>query len=187
MMAGKRTIKSLKRRIEGCMEKSESGRYFLPKLHLSHIFTLDEIEEAVDELSCPIEEKIGLAQEIYHQGARVFAILIKNGEEDLITQFRKHCMLKIESPLDVTLAGQVAGDFGSAFAQEYQWQFLPYEFGRNMRDHCRTITYDKMILPFVGDTEVIASGGFGDITRVKIHPSQHEFTLDKVSWFSMLN
>jgi hypothetical protein len=181
MAVGKATTKFLKRLIESHMVCSESGRYFLPKSYLSLIFNLEEIEKAVDEVGCPIDEKIGLAQEIYNHGARIFATLIKNGEEDLITEFRKHEVLNTDSPLDENLAKRIAGEFGVSFGREYQWQFLPYNFRQNMRDSCKNISHNGMIHPFVGEPEVVASGGFGEITKVKIFPSQQEFVPNKVS------
>lgn len=75
------------------MIESESRHSFFPELCLSIVLTLDNIEKAVDELDCPVVEKVGLAQAIHKGGIRVFAILIKKGEEDLITNFRKHEVL----------------------------------------------------------------------------------------------
>ena len=181
MVAGKPTIQYLKRQIESRMVRAESGRHFLPRSYLDLIFTIKDIEGAIDELKCPIDEKFGLAQEIHDQGCWIFAALIKNGEEDLITRFRKHEMLVSESPLAEDQAKRIMGEFGVAFAREHQWQFLPYMFRRNMRDCSRDISYDEMILPFIGDSEAIASGGFGDISSVEIFPSQQDFVLDKVS------
>ncbi|KAI4169214.1 MAG: hypothetical protein LQ343_005876 [Gyalolechia ehrenbergii] len=109
----------------------------------------------------------------------MFAILIKNGEEDLITEFRKHEVLDAQLPLSQAKAEQIAGDFGIAFAQDYQRQFLPYKFPRDMRAYYRDINHNERILPFVGKPEHVASGGFGDISRVMIFNSQQEFVQDK--------
>ena len=170
----------MKRQIESKMVQSESLHPFFPELYLSIIFTLDDIRQAVDELLCPIIEKTGLAQTIYEKGTRTFAILIKNGEEDLITEFRKHEVLDAQLPLSVALAQQIAGDFGISFAQDLQRQFLPYKFLQDMRDYHRHINESDKVLPFVGKPEVIARGGFGDIFRVSIFQSQQEFVIDKV-------
>ena len=61
---------------------------------------------------------------------------------------------------------------------------MPYKFQRNMRDYSRDISHNEMILPFIGEPEFLASGGFGDITKVKIFPSQQELLPDQVSAFS---
>ena len=182
MAAEKASINFLKRQIESYMVRSESGRYFLPRQYIGLIFTLDKIEKAVGELDCPIDEKIGLSREIYERGARVFATLIKNGEENLITRFRKYEVLGHESPLDEVLARRIMGDFGVAFAREYQWQFLPYIFRRNMRDYHRDI-HEAMILPFIGEPDVIASGAFGDVSQMEISPFQQEFVPNSVSQY----
>ncbi|KAL9100714.1 MAG: hypothetical protein Q9163_003940 [Psora crenata] len=179
MAARKGTIRLLKGQLESNMVKSESLHPFFPELHLTVIFTLENVREAVDELDCPVVEKIGLAQTIYKGGLRVFAILIKNREEDLITEFRKHDVLDAQLPLSKAKAKQIAGDFGVAFAQEYQRQFLPYRFPRDMREYYRDINHNETILPFVGKPEIVASGGFGDVFRVTILNSQQEFVQDQ--------
>ena len=180
MAAKKETIKLLKRQIESKMVQSESLHLFLPEMYLSAIFTLDDIRQAVNELECPIIEKTGLAQTIYEKGTRMFAILIKNGEEDLITEFRKHEVMDAQLPLSEVLAKRIAGDFGVSLAQNLQRQFLPYKFPQDMRDYHRHINESERILPFIGKLEAIANGGFGDIFKITIFQSQQEFVLDKV-------
>lgn len=49
-----------------------------------------------------------------------------------------------------------------------------------MRQNHRDINVHERILPFVGESESIASGGFGDIFKVTIFDSQQEFVIDKV-------
>lgn len=180
MAARKGTIRLLKRQIESNMIQSESRNYFFPELYLSIVLTLDNIEKAVDELDCSVVEKIGLAQAIHKGGIRVFAILIKNGEEDLITEFRKHEVLDAQLPLGKVKAKQIAGDFGISFAEDYQRQFLSYKFSRDMSDNYRNINESEKILSFVGEPKNVARGGFGDIFKVEIFYSQQEFVLDKV-------
>lgn len=176
----KQTIKLLKRQIESNMVQSESLQYFFPENYLTVIFTLENLIKAIEELDCPVIETIGLAQTICEKGVRVFAILVKNGEEDLITEFRKHEVLDAQLPLDETRAKKIAGEFGIYFARHYQRQFLPYIFSRDMRDNYRTIDASERILPFVGQSDIVASGGFGDISRVEIFHSQQKFSIDKV-------
>lgn len=50
-----------------------------------------------------------------------------------------------------------------------------------MRQNWRDINVRERILPFVGESESIAGGGFGDIFKVTIFDSQQEFVLDKVN------
>ena len=180
MAARKETIRFLKRQIEGKMVQSESLHSFFPELFLEVIFNLDDVRKAVDELECPVIEKTGLAHTIHKKGTRVFAILIKNGEEDLITEFRKNEVLDAQLPLSEAVAKQIAGDFGISFARDYQRQFLPYKFSRDMRDYHRRINNSERILPFVGEPAFIAEGGFGDISKVMIFNSQQEFVLNEV-------
>ena len=180
MAARKETIRYLKRQVEGKMVQSESRHSFLPELYLHMIFTFADVKKAVDELECPIVEKTGLAQTIHGKGTRVFAILVMHGEEDLIAEFRKHEVLDAQLPLSEALAERIAGDFGVAFARDHQRQFLAYKFPRDMRDYHRQINDSERILPFVGEPQVVASGGFGDISKVTIFNSQQEFLDNKV-------
>lgn len=180
MTAEKETVRLLKRQIEGKMVQSEFRHSFFPDLYLEVIFTPNDVQKAVDELDCPVVDKVGLAQTIIRKGIRMFAILIKNGEEDLIAEFRKHEVLDAQLPLSESQAKQIAGDFGIPFARDYQRQFRPYRFPRDMSEHHRRINDSDTILPFVGEPGSVTSGGFGDISRMSIFPSQQEFVLDKV-------
>lgn len=177
----KETIKFLKRQIECKMVQSESHQIFFPEVYLDVIFTLNDIENAVNELKCRVVEKTGLAQTIHQKGIKIFAILIKNGEENLITEFRKHEVLDAQLPLSEPLARRIAGDVGTFFARDYQRQFLPYKFSRTMRDYHRYINHNERVLPFIGRSVNIASGGPGDISIMSILNSQQDFVLDKVN------
>jgi hypothetical protein len=180
MASGKETIRFLKRQNETKMVLSESGRYFLPGSYLRVIFTLEDLKKAVDELEVAPYERLGLARKIYDESTKIFAILIKNGEEDWIVQFRNNNMLDARLPLDEDSAERIAPGFGTSFAREYQWQFLPFQFRRDMRDHVRIIE-SKEILPFIGKSKLVASGGFGDIYKMNIFPSQQEFVSSEVT------
>lgn len=50
-----------------------------------------------------------------------------------------------------------------------------------MRDYHRYINEAERILPFVGEPLLIASGGFGNISKVTIFASQQDLVLDKVN------
>ena len=180
MSSSKDTTRLLKRQIESNMVLSESGRHFLPEFSLERIFTIDNIERAVRELKCAAYERIGLAQKIFGEAIRVFAILIKCGEEQSIISFREHGVLDNSLPLSQECATQVLGDFGSTFALEYQWQFLPFKFRKEMSEFPTSIN-DKRILPFLDTSESVSSIGFGDVSKVKIFPLLQEFVPTAVS------
>lgn len=179
-MAARETIKFLKRQIESQMVLSESGHYFLPESNFNLIFTLENIEKAVHELDCAVLDRIGLAKKIYKEGTRTFAIMIKNGEQDAIVSFRNREILDFRLPFSEELAVELIDSFGNALAREHQWQFLPYKFRRDMRDSFIKISDSGRILSFVGESEFVASGGFGDISQVKIPHSQQEFSHTEV-------
>lgn len=159
---------------------SESGHYFLPESNLKLIFTPENIEKAVEELDCAVLDRVGLAKKIHEKGTRVFAILIKNGLQDAIILFRNREILDSRLPFSEEIAKELTNDFGIALAREHQWQFLPYKFRRDMRDSCIEISDSGRILPFVGKSEIVADGGFGDVSRVNISPSQQEFSHTEV-------
>lgn len=181
MVVQKESIKFLKRQIESKMMQSESHQIFFPELYLEIIFTLNNIRKAVDELKCPIVEKTDLAQTIYDKGTRMFAILIKNEKENLITEFRKHEVLDAQLFLSEALAKQIAGDFDISLVLDYQRQFLPYKFPRDMRNYHKYIDDNKRILPFINEQRNIVRDGFDDIYKVTILHSQQEFVLDKIN------
>lgn len=134
----------------------------------------------MNELDCSIVEKIGLAQTIHKRDIRVFAILIKNEEKNLIIKFRKHQVLDAQLFFGKAKAKQIVDDFGVSFAKDYQRQFLPYKFSRDMRDNYKNINESERILSFVDELKNVARGEFGDIFKVKISHSQQEFVLDKI-------
>ena len=180
MATEKGTIQFLKRQIESKMVLSQCGRYFLPETYLSIVFNFKDIEKAVSELGCAAHDRLGLAKKIYEEGTRVFAILIKNGQEDSIIAFREHDVLDARLPLNEAVATRILKQLGTAFAREQQWQFLPYKFRRHMRDYHRHISDSEWILPFVGEDEIMGSGGFGDVSKVNVFPSQQEFIVNEV-------
>lgn len=98
------------------MVLSESGRYFLPNFYLKVIFTFENIEKAVKELRCATYERIGLTKKIFGEAIRLFAILIKCGEEDSIIAFREHSISDTNLPLRKESVTRVNGHFGSSFA-----------------------------------------------------------------------
>lgn len=64
----------------------------------------------------------------------------------------------------------------------YQWQLLGPYFVLNTKKHPKVRHYaldSHTILPFIEDEEV-KPGGFGDVSRVKIHPAHHNGCDDSV-------
>lgn len=161
--------------------RSESGRYFLPNISLGTIFTLVAIEKAVQELRCQPDERIGLATAIYGEGKRTFAILVWMKEEDFIVTFRNHDALDRRLPLSETYAKEIAPKFGTRLAHVEQWMLLPFEFPPNMCEHHWEVNKDQ-IIPFIGESEDVGKGGFGDVYQVSILPSQQAFYSKEASY-----
>jgi hypothetical protein len=179
-MASERVcIRSLRTQMHNNMVCSESGHHFLPNISIATIFTLPAIEKAILELKCRPDERIGLAKKIHHKGKKIFAILILMSEEDYIVQFRNWSALDDRLPLSKYDAQKIAGEAGSCLADEYQWKLLPEAFPLNMWEHHLEFVKET-ILPFVDEPEHVATGGFGEISKVKILASQQALCTQEV-------
>ncbi|KAG8527748.1 uncharacterized protein KY384_007902 [Bacidia gigantensis] len=174
MSSKKDTIRFMKRQIESGMILSESGRYFLPDFALESIFTIQNIERAVNELHCDAHERIGLARKIFEEAVRTFAILVRCGEEYSIISFREHGVTDSSLPLSEECAVRITGEFGAIFASEYQWQFLPFVFRKEMSEFHTQIN-KRRILPYLDASQYISGGASGDVSRVQLFPLLQQF------------
>ena len=168
----------LRNNIRTNMVNSISEHHFLPDASLNTLFTLSTIEIVVEELLCAADERIGLSENIFREGKRVFAMLILMGEEASIVAFRSHSALDHHLPFSEDYAKRIAPEFGVSLAREFQWKIMPYHFTADMWQHHCEIEKER-ILPFVA-SEDIATGGFADIFKVTIWPSQQDFYPTKV-------
>ena len=162
------------------MVQSLSQHYFLPNTSLDRILTLSTVEGLVEELDCTADERIALSGQVYHEGRRIFAMLILMGEEASIVAFRNHNALDHRLPLGEAYAKEITPDFGISLAREFQWKILPFHFTADMWQHHWEVEKER-ILPFV-ESEDIAAGGFGDIYKVTIWPSQQDFFPKEVTY-----
>ncbi|KAI0442354.1 hypothetical protein F4803DRAFT_519717 [Xylaria telfairii] len=168
-------LSALKTQIQDSLVTSVSERLFLPTDKLHEILTQESIRNAVKELLCGPEHCIKLAETIYNEGKRVFAMLIYNDWQDHIIAFRKYGALDSRLPLSEDDAVSIAGrDVGRRLARDTQWVFCPYTFPKNMWE-CDCQVERKMILPFIS-AEQIGSGAFSIVEKISISPSQQNFT-----------
>jgi hypothetical protein len=179
-MSSKPTINWLRGQIEQHRTKAVTGQYFITKSEVRAIFKRPEIDLAVGELRCDTQDRVGLATKISAEGTITFAILIWMGREDLIALFRNHEALDSSLPLPETRAQKIAPEIGVSFSREYQWQFLPYVFKHDMCDYHRNID-DDMLFPFIGEVEHVATGGYGEVSRVEILAPLQEFFPSQVN------
>lgn len=174
---------ALREHIEVNLVTSISERRFLPIDKLRETFTLDAIKGSVQELKCETQDRINLANTIYHTSKALFAMLVDMCQEDLIVAFRKHGVLDSQLPLDIARAQEIAGPFiGRRLVSEVQWKFLPYVFSEHMWQSRLHIT-DPMILPFIS-CDQIGFGAFGDVEKIGIYPCQQNFADEDVSAFT---
>jgi hypothetical protein len=173
-------IDFLREQIQDSLVTSISERHFLPTDKLHEILTLAAIKGAVKELTCGPGDRIKLADTIFDEGQRLFAMLIYNDWQDFIVEFRKHSALDSRLPLSEDDAVTIAGrPIGLRLAREVQWVFYPYTFPESMWDSHREVG-KKMILPFIG-AEQIGTGAFSDVSKMNISPSQQNFVVKGVS------
>lgn len=173
---------ALREKIEVNLVPSISERRFFPIDNFCEIFTLDAIKASVQELQCETQDRINLANTIYHTNKALFAMLVEMGQEDLIVAFRKHGVLDSQLPLDLARAQEIAGFFiGRRLVSEVQWKFLPFVFPEHMWQSRRHIE-DPRILPFIS-CDRIGFGAFGDVDKIGIYPCQQSFADKGVSAF----
>lgn len=159
---------------------SISQHRFLPADKLDEIFTLPAIKCAVQELTCGPGDRIELVHTIHDNGKRVFAMLVYNGWEHHIIDFRKHGVLDSQLPLSKENAEEITGRaIGHRLALEVQWMFLPYVFPERMWE-CQLQIDKRVILPFVS-TEQIGTGAYSDVENICISSCQQNFTDKRVS------
>jgi hypothetical protein len=179
-MASRASIEGLYEEITRNRVRSESGRYFIQPSKVRGIFTLAKIDHVVAEHIRDAHERVGLAEKIWKEGTILFAILVWMKEADSIVRFRNHECLDDKLPVDEARALEIVPTFGRAFAREYQWQFLPYLFKRDMCNYHRRIDQVGVIFPFVGNVEPVAEGGFGTVSKLTIPTSLQEFFYSEV-------
>jgi hypothetical protein len=172
-------ICSLHTLIQDAMVRSELGVHFLPSISVSTIFTKPAIESAIADIDYEPDDRIGLAETIYQKGKKTFAILILMRKEDDIVKFRNHDTLDDRLPLATNIVQSIVGDYGVSFADKTQWELLPRTFPESMWEHHREYRKEE-VLPFIGDSEEVADGGFGVIYKVKILASQQKFFCEEV-------
>lgn len=176
-------IGKLWREIQDNLVTTPYEEKFLPADKLHNILTSSAIHSAVTELHCGPEHRINLADTIYHQGQRVFAMLIYNGWHDHIIAFRKHGALDSRLPLSEEDAVAITNhDVGRRLVQE-QWMFFPYTFPQSMWEYDCQVER-KMIIPLIS-IEQIGSGAFSTVERIGISPSQQNFVNNGVSAFTI--
>ncbi|KAI0115612.1 hypothetical protein GGR51DRAFT_503565 [Nemania sp. FL0031] len=169
-------ISKLKSEIQDNLVSTIFEEDFLPTDKLHSIFTISAISDAVTELHCGPEHRINLADTIYHEGRRVFAMLIYSGWQDYIIGFRKHGALDGRLPLSEEDAVAITDhDIGRRLVRE-QWMFFPYTFPRRMWEHDCQVGR-KMIIPIIS-AEQVGSGAFSTVERIGISPSQQNFVDD---------
>jgi hypothetical protein len=141
--------------------------------------TREAIIDAVGELDCPDYDRPGIVRKVFDRGIKTFSILIWMEKAKAIIDFIEHDLLDSRLPVEESLVVQVAPTFGKHFAQEIQWQFLPYVFEPDMYDYHLSIR-SEYIFPFTAEA-FIGDGGYGEVVKVTMPFSQQRFFASEVS------
>ncbi|KAK4182689.1 kinase-like domain-containing protein [Podospora australis] len=175
MMASQKVaIRALLIQMENSMVSCTTNNCFLPQAITAALFTSQAVQNAVLELDCEVDERIGLWETIYRSGRKLFAILILMRQEELIVKFRNANVLDDRLPLTEPEAIEIAGkSVATSLTGEFQWKLLPFRFPADMAEHHWEIDH-RQILPFT-EIEPITAGMFGDIAKVSILPPQQDF------------
>lgn len=179
MVFEKTNIRALRRQLQSSKVRSESGQYFIPDISIASILSWPAINDALSALQSLPDDRIGLVERICQEGRKVFAILILISEEEYIVKFRNHGFLDDSLPISEADAQTVANDVGIHFANQ-QWELLSETFRSKMWENHRNIG-TKRILPFINEPDYVGEGGFGDVVRAEILPSQQAFYPQDVS------
>ncbi|KAJ4355614.1 uncharacterized protein N0V89_003634 [Didymosphaeria variabile] len=162
-------IKALRCQVDG------DSKYFVPHQDLFQLLTLDAIRSSLSVAKSISPERLqGLSQKIFVSARRVYAILVLGGNEQEIIRFIENDNLQ-NSPIDhrlpisredlETLVPKISGEF-----YEKQWEFCAPIF---IKETEHRILDMFTVLPFVKQ-EFIASGGFGIVYRLQLHPSHQD-------------
>ncbi|KAL8794049.1 MAG: hypothetical protein Q9195_003349 [Heterodermia aff. obscurata] len=169
-MTGRLGIEALRAQIRNVRCRSMDGRLFAAESSIRRIFDAQAIKQAVAELKCHPEDRIGLAEAILHKGVITFAILVWMNREDAIVDFRRWEYLE-STRLSENAATLFAPSFGVDFVREYSWQFHPHFF--HLGDDIEID--ERKILPFLRDVGQVDEGGFGIVSRIEVHPLLQNF------------
>lgn len=169
-MSGRPVIDSLRLQIGSLRCLSIDKRSFVANAPLENILTPQTISQAVAELNCQPEERIGLGEAIQRKGITTFATLIWMRREDAIVDFRRR------ECLDGTLLSEeaavgIAPSFGVEFVREVLWQFRPHIF--HLGDDLEID--ERKILPFLRGVGNAEEGGFASVSKVEVHPLLQDF------------
>jgi len=173
-----------KQTLEG-MTISISQRPFLPTNKLDEIFTRNAIDDAVKELACDPQDRIKLVDTIYNEGKRVFAMLVYDDCQNLITKFRKFGFLDSQLPLSEVDITKIADTVPvRRLARDTQWHFCPYIFPERMWQYHRELN-KEIILPIINAVQ-IGTGAYGDVEKIGLPSCQQNIIATKVHAFELV-
>ncbi len=167
-------LEHLKRRVNEIRAENWNGQWFVPKDQLCDIITQESIVKALGIVR-PAYLTEEMVDFIVKRATKVFAILLFTDHVDEIKrfiqndQFGTHCK-DHQLPFTVSRLNEILDDeYRAKLFHEKQWEFTaPIISGRVMPRTLEKWT----VLPYLSERH-LATGGFGSVYKVKIHPTYH--------------
>jgi hypothetical protein len=162
---------SLKEILKAVRKRTAHGYSFVPDGELTKVLTKERVLQQLLECNIPAESLEETLQVTLTKAIKVFAILIRSGQEALMLECIENDVIDDRLPLETPVPGLHLND--KFF--KVQWEFLAPIFTK------RTVTLklkDKHILPFLEDAKIDqAHGGYANAFRVSLDPG-HQALVD---------
>jgi hypothetical protein len=163
----------LKLKIERLRQKNWDCKRFIPHHALDSILTPEQIRITMKENGVEATSLDEMANTIWNKARKIFGILALIDETKLIAKFLKEdgyleSEIDARLPFDSCYLERLVGneDFVRKFCEK-QWEFIAPIFSGGILPRVLT---KEVILPFI-ENEPIGRGGFGDVSRIRIHPA----------------
>lgn len=150
------------------------GRYFVDPVALSDILTENEVKRIVSGIPKIREDERGLFVSLIRESSlNILAILLYGGHEEHIPDFLYRRAHNSRLPFSRDGLNFLPPAVAAAFS-ERQWELIPFELKRGALHLELEFNH---ILPFLED-EKVASGGFGEVFKVKLYAKDRSFLED---------
>jgi hypothetical protein len=163
----------LKQKITRLRQNNWDSKRFIPHHALESILTPEQIRIAMKESGVEATSLDEMANTIWNKARKIFAILVLIDETKLIAKFLGEdgyleSEIDARLPFDGSYLERLVGnkDFVRNF-RETQLEFVAPIFSGGILPRVLT---KEIILPFM-ENEPIGRGGFGNVSRIRIHPA----------------
>jgi hypothetical protein len=150
---------------------------FVPKDELDKVVTLEAVRRVLEERKIEKHKRQDIEQSIIGGNLRIFAVLVRIGYVESISEFIRSDQFQSGSSLDQRLPfnkeylSSILPDRTAAKFYKEQWEYAAPVLSRSIlpRD-----LDDKAILPILHE-KLVANGGFGSVFEITLHSAHHCF------------